>query len=345
MFEHKQIFQQLSKIEKKLLDESIWSDHKTFNDLLKKQNYLKNFLTSIKELELCYKDQVSLIKLAEEESDESILVELKIELSNTFEKVNSLYVETLMSGKADLKNAFIEIHSGAGGTESQDWVEMMLRMYSRWCESKKFSFELIEKTDGEEAGLKSVTFKIIGERAYGWLKKETGIHRLVRISPFDSQSRRHTSFASISCYPEIDSTINIEILEKDIRIDTYRASGAGGQHVNKTDSAVRITHLPTKISVQCQSNRSQHRNKTLAMEMLRSKLYEIELKKEEEENKKNRGEKKEIGWGHQIRSYVMQPYQMVKDHRTNIEESNVNAVLDGKIDGFLKAQLNESTSN
>ena len=259
--------------------------------------------------------------------------------------MNSLYVETLMSGKADLKNAFIEIHSGAGGTESQDWVEMMLRMYSRWCESKKFSFELIEQTDGEEAGLKSVTFKIIGERAYGWLKKETGIHRLVRISPFDSQSRRHTSFASISCYPEIDSTINIEILEKDIRIDTYRASGAGGQHVNKTDSAVRLTHLPTKISVQCQSNRSQHRNKTLAMEMLRSKLYEIELKKEEEENKKNRGEKKEIGWGHQIRSYVMQPYQMVKDHRTNIEESNVNAVLDGKIDGFLKAQLNESTSN
>ena len=345
MFEHKQIFQQLSKIEKKLLDESIWSDHKTCNDLLKKQNYLKNFLTSIKELELCYKDQVSLIKLAEEESDESILVELKIELSNTFEKVNSLYVETLMSGKADLKNAFIEIHSGAGGTESQDWVEMMLRMYSRWCESKKFSFELIEQTDGEEAGLKSVTFKIIGERAYGWLKKETGIHRLVRISPFDSQSRRHTSFASISCYPEIDSTINIEILEKDIRIDTYRASGAGGQHVNKTDSAVRITHLPTKISVQCQSNRSQHRNKTLAMEMLRSKLYEIELKKEEEENKKNRGEKKEIGWGHQIRSYVMQPYQMVKDHRTNLEESNVNAVLDGKIDSFLKAQLNEITTN
>ena len=345
MFEHKQIFQQLSKIEKQLLDESIWSDHKTFNDLLKKQNYLKNFITSIKELELCYKDQVSLIKLAEEESDESILVELKIELSNTFEKVNSLYVETLMSGKADLKNAFIEIHSGAGGTESQDWVEMMLRMYSRWCESKKFSFELIEQTDGEEAGLKSVTFKIIGERAYGWLKKETGIHRLVRISPFDSQSRRHTSFASISCYPEIDSTINIEILEKDIRIDTYRASGAGGQHVNKTDSAVRITHLPTKISVQCQSNRSQHRNKTLAMEMLRSKLYEIELKKEEEENKKNRGEKKEIGWGHQIRSYVMQPYQMVKDHRTNVEESNVNAVLNGKIDSFLKAQLNESSTN
>ena len=313
--------------------------------MLKKQNYLKNFITSIKELELCYKDQVSLIKLAEEESDESILVELKIELSNTLEKVNSLYVETLMSGKADLKNAFIEIHSGAGGTESQDWVEMMLRMYSRWCESKKFSFELIEQTDGEEAGLKSVTFKIIGERAYGWLKKETGIHRLVRISPFDSQSRRHTSFASISCYPEIDSTINVEILEKDIRIDTYRASGAGGQHVNKTDSAVRITHLPTKISVQCQSNRSQHRNKTLAMEMLRSKLYEIELKKEEEENKKNRGEKKEIGWGHQIRSYVMQPYQMVKDHRTNLEESNVNSVLDGKIDSFLKAQLNESTTD
>ena len=345
MFENKKISKQLSNIEIKLLDESVWSDHKIFNELLKTKNYLKNFINAISNLEKTYKDQISLIRLAEEESDELVLNELKDELNVTLEKVNSLYVETLMSGKADQKNSFIEIHSGAGGTESQDWVEMMLRMYSRWCESKKFSFEIIEQTDGEEAGLKSVTMKIIGNRAYGWLKKETGIHRLVRISPFDSQSRRHTSFASVSCYPEIDSTISIDILDKDIRIDTYRASGAGGQHVNKTDSAVRITHLPTKMSVQCQSNRSQHRNKNIAMEMLKSKLYEVELKKEEEENKKNRVEKKEIGWGHQIRSYVMQPYQMVKDHRTNLEESNINAIFDGKIDNFLKAQLNLNSNN
>ena len=313
--------------------------------MLKTKNYLKNFINAIYNLEKSHEDQISLIKLAEEESDELVLTELKGELNITLEKVNSLYLETLMCGKADQKNSFVEIHSGAGGTESQDWVEMMLRMYSRWCESNKFSSEIIEQTDGEEAGLKSVTMKIIGERAYGWLKKETGIHRLVRISPFDSQSRRHTSFASVSCYPEIDSTINIEILDKDIRIDTYRASGAGGQHVNKTDSAVRITHLPTKMSVQCQSNRSQHRNKNLAMEMLKSKLYEVELKKEEDENKRNRGEKKEIGWGHQIRSYVMQPYQMVKDHRTNLEDSNINAIFDGKIDKFLKAQLNLDSNN
>ncbi len=244
-----------------------------------------------------------------------------------------------MSGKADFKNSFLEIHSGAGGTESQDWVQMILRMYSRWCETKKFKTELIDKTDGDEAGLKSVTIKISGERSYGWLKKESGVHRLVRISPFDSQSRRHTSFASVACYPEIDSSIKVNILDKEIRIDTFRASGAGGQHVNKTDSAVRITHMPTKISVQCQSNRSQHRNKSIALEMLRSKLFEIQLKKEEDQNKKERGEKKQIGWGHQIRSYIMQPYQLVKDHRSGYEESNVNSILDGKIDNFLKEQL------
>ena len=244
-----------------------------------------------------------------------------------------------MKGKADLKNCFLEIHSGAGGTESQDWAEMIFRMYLKWAESKGFKVNIIDQNEGEEAGFKSITLKIIGEKSYGWLKKETGIHRLVRISPFDSQSRRHTSFASVSCYPEVDNTINIKMVEKELRIDTFRASGAGGQHVNKTDSAVRITHLPSKISVQCQSNRSQHRNRAIAMEMLKSKLYELELKKEEQENQKNREIKTEIGWGHQIRSYVMQPYQLVKDHRTNFEESNVNSILDGKIDSFLQAQL------
>tara|TARA_B100000686_G_C16622095_1_gene879807 strand:- start:395 stop:1141 length:747 start_codon:yes stop_codon:yes gene_type:complete len=244
-----------------------------------------------------------------------------------------------MSGKADSKNALVEIHSGAGGVESQDWVAMLLRMYTKWAESKKFKINLIDQSVGDEAGFKSITIKINGERSYGWLKLESGVHRLVRISPFDSQSRRHTSFASVFCYPEIDNSVNINVFDKDIRIDTYRASGAGGQHVNKTDSAVRLTHIPTKITVQCQSSRSQHRNKSIAMEMLKSKLYEIEIAKEEEVNKKNRSEKGDISWGNQIRSYVMQPYTMVKDHRTNKEFSDINAVLNGKIDVFLETQL------
>jgi Protein chain release factor B len=212
-------------------------------------------------------------------------------------------------------------------------------MYTRWAESKSFKIELIDQSVGEEAGFKSVTMKIEGDKAYGWLRLENGVHRLVRISPFDSQSRRHTSFASVYCYPEIDNTVDIQVHEKDLRIDTFRASGAGGQHVNKTDSAVRITHLPTKIIVQCQNSRSQHRNKSIAMDLLKSKLYEIQLIKEEEENKKNRSQKSEISWGNQIRSYVMQPYRMVKDHRTNVEISDVGAVLDGKIDIFLENQL------
>ena len=233
----------------------------------------------------------------------------------------------------------MEIHSGAGGVESQDWVAILFRMYNRWCDSKGFNTELVDQNIGEEAGYKSLTFKVKGENSYGWLKYENGVHRLVRISPFDSQSRRHTSFASVYCYPEIDSSVEIIISEKDIKIDTFRASGAGGQHVNKTDSAIRITHLPTKISVQCQSSRSQHRNKSLAIEMLKSKLYEKQIIKEEEENKKNRDERGEIGWGNQIRSYILQPYTMVKDHRTNKQTSDTSGVLDGKIDFFLENQL------
>ncbi len=339
MFEQKGIKLELQNIETKLQDEKNWGDHVTINDLLKTKNSLNNFLYIIEKLSKSFEDTLELILIAEKESENDILKESENELDKIYSKLNSLYIESLMKGKADLKNCFLEIHSGAGGTESQDWAEMIFRMYLKWAESKGFKVNIIDQNEGEEAGFKSITLKIIGEKSYGWLKKETGIHRLVRISPFDSQSRRHTSFASVSCYPEVDNTINIKMVEKELRIDTFRASGAGGQHVNKTDSAVRITHLPSKISVQCQSNRSQHRNRAIAMEMLKSKLYELELKKEEQENQKNREIKTEIGWGHQIRSYVMQPYQLVKDHRTNFEESNVNSILDGKIDSFLQAQL------
>ena len=244
-----------------------------------------------------------------------------------------------MNDEADKNNAFLEIHAGAGGTESQDWAEMLQRMYVRWAESKKFDISLLQESKGEEAGIKSSTLKIFGEYAYGWLKQESGIHRLVRISPFDSNKRRHTSFASIWIYPEVDEKIEIEINEADLRIDTYRASGAGGQHVNKTDSAVRVTHLPTSIVVQCQNDRSQHKNKSNAMAMLKSRLYELELQKRKSEENKINSEKKDIGWGNQIRSYVLHPYKLIKDLRTNYETSNVDDILDGKIDKFLELSL------
>ena len=246
---------------------------------------------------------------------------------------------TLMNDEADQNNSFLEIHAGAGGTESQDWAEMLQRMYVRWAESKEFDISLLQESKGEEAGIKSSTLKISGDYVYGRLKRESGIHRLVRISPFDSNKRRHTSFASIWVYPEIDDKVEIEINEGDLRIDTYRASGAGGQHVNKTDSAVRITHIPTHIVVQCQSGRSQHKNKSNAMAMLKSRLYELELQKRKEEENKVNSEKKDIGWGNQIRSYVLHPYKLVKDLRTDYESSNVSDVLDGNIDKFLERSL------
>ena len=244
-----------------------------------------------------------------------------------------------MNDEADHYNCFLEIHAGAGGTESQDWAEMLQRMYVRWAEDKKHKISLLQESRGDEAGIKSSTLKISGNYCYGWLKRESGIHRLVRISPFDSNKRRHTSFASIWIYPEIDEKIKIEINDADIRIDTYRASGAGGQHVNKTDSAVRITHLPSQIVVQCQNDRSQHKNKSNAMAMLKSRLYNLELEKRKNEENKINDEKKDIGWGNQIRSYVLHPYKMIKDIRTNYETSNVNDVLNGKIDKFLELSL------
>ena len=248
-------------------------------------------------------------------------------------------LESLLSGEADGNDGFLEVHAGAGGTESQDWAEMLLRMYVRWAEQRGYKAEWIEESPGEEAGIKSAVIKVSGESAYGWLKTESGVHRLVRISPFDAGARRHTSFASVWVYPVVDETIDIEIADKDLRIDTYRASGAGGQHVNRTDSAVRITHLPTNIVVQCQAERSQHRNKAEAMSMLRARLYEQALQEREAEAQALAEQKSDIGWGHQIRSYVLQPYRMVKDLRTGVESSNPDAVLDGEIDGFLAASL------
>ena len=244
-----------------------------------------------------------------------------------------------MNGEVDMNNAFIEIHAGAGGTESQDWGEILQRMYVRWAESKNLKVIQLQETKGEEAGIKSATIKVVGEFTYGWLKRESGIHRLVRISPFDSNKRRHTSFASVWVYPEIDDKIKIEINDSELRIDTYRASGAGGQHVNTTDSAVRITHISSGIVVQCQSDRSQHKNKSNAMSMLKSRIYELELNKRKNEETESNSAKKEIGWGHQIRSYVLHPYKMIKDLRTNHETSNVNDILDGKIDKFLEKSL------
>ena len=282
---------------------------------------------------------IELHNIAISENDEQSKVEIENSLEIFLKKLSKEKLDLMLNGEADSNSAYLEIHSGAGGTEACDWAEMLLRMYLRWAEKHNFKVSLIEEHSGDEAGIKSATLEIDGRNVYGWLKGESGIHRLVRISPFDSGARRHTSFASVWVYPVVDDKINIEINEKDLKIDTYRASGAGGQHVNKTDSAVRITHLPTGVVVQCQNERSQFKNKEIAMSMLKSRLYNLELQKRQEEADKINSTKSEIGWGSQIRSYVMQPYQMVKDLRTNHETSNVSAVLDGDIDDFLSSTL------
>tara|TARA_Y100000590_G_scaffold104367_1_gene118771 strand:+ start:2137 stop:3006 length:870 start_codon:yes stop_codon:yes gene_type:complete len=280
-----------------------------------------------------------LYTIANQEIDKKLLNDILKMSERINENSKKIQVENLLSGGTDINNCYLEIHAGAGGTESQDWAQMLIRMYIRWAESQEFKITQIQETYGEEAGIKSSTIKIDGDYSFGWLKHESGIHRLVRISPFDSNKRRHTSFASVWVYPEIDEKIEIEIKESDIRIDTYRSSGAGGQHVNKTDSAVRITHLPSKIVVQCQNGRSQHKNKATAMSMLKSRLFEFEERKKEEEKKSQFSKKSEIGWGSQIRSYVLHPYQMVKDLRTNYETSNANGVLEGDLISFLEKSL------
>lgn len=284
-------------------------------------------------------DNVGLIELAEGEGDKALVAEAEANLAGLKLRAAAMELESMLSGEADANDSYLEVHAGAGGTESQDWASMLLRMYTRWAERKGYKVEYIEESEGEEAGIKSATLLIKGHNAYGWLKTETGVHRLVRISPFDSNARRHTSFASIGVYPVIDDKIEIEIPEKDVRIDVYRASGAGGQHVNKTESAVRITHLPSGIAVQCQNDRSQHKNRATAWAMLRARLYEAELKKREAAAQAEADAKSDIGWGHQIRSYVLQPYQLVKDLRTGLESHSPGDVLDGALDPFMAASL------
>jgi peptide chain release factor 2 len=293
----------------------------------------------VREIERALKDNVELIELGDAEGDDDIVNEAENSLQVMQKNAARMQVETLLSGEADANDCYVEVHSGAGGTESQDWALMLLRMYTRWAERRGFKVETMEIHAGEEAGIKSATLQIKGQNAYGWLKTESGVHRLVRISPFDSQARRHTSFSSVWVYPVIDETIDIEVADSEVRIDTYRASGAGGQHVNTTDSAVRITHIPTGIVVQCQNERSQHKNKATAWDMLRARLYEAELQRREEEANIEASSRSEIGWGHQIRSYVLQPYQLVKDLRTGVENTSPDNVLDGEIDGFVEAAL------
>lgn len=306
---------------------------------MRQRTALEGQIRNVREIEQGLRDQIGLIELAEEEGDEEVICEAENTLQSLKIKAEKAQIASLLSGDADDNDAYLQINAGAGGTEAQDWAEMLLRMYSRWAEKRGYKSCLMERSEGEEAGIKSATIRIEGEKAYGWLKTENGVHRLVRISPFDSGARRHTSFASVAVSPVIDDSIDIDLDEKDLRIDTYRSSGAGGQHVNTTDSAVRITHQPSGIVAACQSERSQHQNRAQAMDMLRAKLYELELQKREEEQARAHGEKTEIGWGHQIRSYVLQPYQMIKDLRTGVENTNTDAVLDGDLDMFLETAL------
>ncbi|MEK9752719.1 MAG: peptide chain release factor 2 [Rhodospirillaceae bacterium] len=320
-------------------DPNLWNDSGRAQAVMRERNLLAAGVKEVEEMERELADSLDLIELGEAEDDEAVVADAEATLDKLRERAAKAELETLLSGEADANDCYLEVHAGAGGTEAQDWAEMLLRMYSRWCEQHGYKVEWLEESPGEEAGIKSATIKVSGHNAYGWLKTESGVHRLVRISPYDSSARRHTSFSSTWVYPVVDDTIEVEILDKDLRIDTYRASGAGGQHVNKTDSAIRITHLPTGIVVQCQNDRSQHKNRAQAFSMLKARLYEAELQKREEAAQAEHDAKTDIGWGHQIRSYVLQPYQMVKDLRTEVETSNTQAVLDGDLDEFMAAAL------
>ena len=329
----------LDEINSQTDDPNLWNDPKNAQTLLKEQTHLKNLLDGFHAITYELSDNIELIEMGEEEGDNETVLEAENSLKKLELKCKQLETESLFSGDADSNNSYIEIHSGAGGTESCDWALMLLRMYMRWAESHGFKAKIIDENAGEETGIKSATLKVDGVNAYGWTKAESGVHRLVRISPFDSSARRHTSFASVWVYPEVDDNIEIELEEKDLRIDTYRASGAGGQHVNTTDSAIRITHIPTNVVVQCQNERSQHKNKATALSMLKARLYELELRKQLEATQASNAQKTDNSWGNQIRSYVLHPYQMVKDLRTNVETSDTSGVLDGKLDIFMSAYL------
>jgi peptide chain release factor 2 len=306
---------------------------------MRERTHLSDAIGAFRAMERELEDSLTLAELGEAEGDTASVDEAQRNLAALKAHAAKRELESLLSGEADMNDCFLEVHAGAGGTEAQDWAQMLMRMYVRWAEQHGYKVEWLEESAGEEAGLKSATIEVKGPNAYGWLKSESGIHRLVRISPFDSNARRHTSFSSVWVYPVIDDDINIEVLDKDLKIDTFRASGAGGQHINKTDSAIRITHIPTGIVVSCQADRSQHRNRAMAMDMLKARMYEAELRKREEASAAIEAQKTDIGWGHQLRSYVLQPYQMVKDLRTEVETSDTQGVLDGDIDRFLSAAL------
>ena len=322
-----------------MLDANFWQDKSASQKIIKEKKFQEDLVNSYENSVKSLKDLDELHKLAIDEKNQTIVDEVLDNVKKLKVVTKTNETKCFLSNESDSSDCYIEIHAGAGGTESQDWAEMLRKMYLKWSIIKDFKSELINEHKGDEAGIKSSTIKIQGDYAYGWLKAESGIHRLVRISPFDSGARRHTSFASVWIFPVVDENINIEIIEKDLRIDTYRSSGAGGQHVNTTDSAVRITHIPSKIVVQCQNQRSQHKNKETCMSMLKARLYNFEIKKREQKNQSTESSKAEIGWGHQIRSYILHPYRLVKDNRTNFESSNPDKILDGEIDEFLESSL------
>ena len=339
IFEKNNIHSKLEALNTKMLEANFWQDKDNSKKVIKEKKLFEDLLNTYKVSIERLSDLDDLSELALEEKNDSVQKEVFQNIKELRTLVKKNEVKCFLSNEADSLDCYIEIHAGAGGTESQDWAEMLRRMYMKWADQKNFKSNLISEHKGDEAGIKSSTIKVEGDYVFGQLKKESGIHRLVRISPFDSGARRHTSFASIWVYPVVDENINIEIIEKDLRIDTYRSSGAGGQHVNTTDSAVRITHLPSKIVVQCQNERSQHKNKETCMNMLKARLYDYEIKKKEQENQNTESSKSEIGWGHQIRSYVLQPYRLVKDNRTNFESTSPDKILDGDLDEFLEQSL------
>ena len=330
---------ELDELNARVEDPTLWDDPKQAQSIMREQKRLESAIGTVNTISSEMADAIEFIELGEAEGDDDTVNEGLASLEKLAVRADADKVQALLSGEADANDAYLEVHAGAGGTESQDWAEMLMRMYVRWAEKRGFKVETVEYQAGEQAGIKSVTLLIKGENAYGYAKTESGVHRLVRISPYDSSARRHTSFSSVWVYPVIDDDIEIEINESDLKIDTYRASGAGGQHVNTTDSAIRITHIPSGIVVACQSDRSQHRNRAEAMRMLRARLYEAELQRREEAAQAEQDAKTEIGWGHQIRSYVLHPYQMVKDLRTEVETSSTQNVLDGDLDDFMAAAL------